>query len=310
MSIVIGTGRWVRRRARSIVASAVSAAPSRRPSAAATPRLVVPTASKPAAASAAADAWSHAFGRTSGSPGRCRSANAVIVSPSTSARACASPGQRREPAPKGRPERSTRTVSTVGADATGDGHGHIFPAHEPGRRLARLDEDRDPRGHDLLVAARQEGEERGERLVRAGMGGMRLVGRGDDARGGDRRGEIARAEAPREHGDGEIRRRDAERRRVDGGATRARASAGRAPSWARGAPLRAAPPGRARRAATRRARGGGCGSRRWRSGRRSRAATPSCRTGRVGRGRGRERRGPCRRAYGGDVSVRAEASRA
>jgi len=42
--------------ASSIVASAVSAAPSGRPKPAATPRLVVPTAGKPASTSAAADA--------------------------------------------------------------------------------------------------------------------------------------------------------------------------------------------------------------------------------------------------------------
>ena len=62
----------------------------------------MPIAANPAAASAAADAWSQALGSSSGSPGRCRSANALIVqAPSTSARACASPGQRRGPAPNG-----------------------------------------------------------------------------------------------------------------------------------------------------------------------------------------------------------------
>ena len=96
----------------------------------------------------------------------------------------------------------------VGADAAGDGHGHIFPPHEPGRRLARLDEDRDPRGDDLLVAAGQQREEPRERVVGAGMRRVRLIGGGDDARGGDGRGEVARAEAAREHGDGEIRRLD------------------------------------------------------------------------------------------------------
>ena len=168
MSIVIGTGRWVRRRARSIVASAVSAAPSRSPSAAATPRLVVPTAAKPAAASAAADAWSHAFGRTSGSPGRCRSANAVIVSALHERAGVRLAGTAARAGAEGAVGEVDEDGLTVGADAAGDGHGHIFPPNEPGRRLARLDEDRDPRGDDLLVAAGQEGEERGERRVGAG----------------------------------------------------------------------------------------------------------------------------------------------
>ena len=41
----------------------------------------------------------------------------------------------------------------VGTDTAGGGHGQIIPPDEPGRRLARLDEDRDARGDDLRLAA-------------------------------------------------------------------------------------------------------------------------------------------------------------
>ncbi|GAA2259261.1 hypothetical protein GCM10010104_65710 [Streptomyces indiaensis] len=49
------------------VSSRVAAAPSGRPAAAATPRLVVPTARKPCPARARAEAWSQALGRSRGS---------------------------------------------------------------------------------------------------------------------------------------------------------------------------------------------------------------------------------------------------
>ena len=49
--------------------------PSRRPSVAANPELVVASAWKPSAASSFADPWSHGFGSSSGSPGRCSSRN-------------------------------------------------------------------------------------------------------------------------------------------------------------------------------------------------------------------------------------------
>ena len=52
------------------VSSRVAAAPSGSPAAAATPRLVVPTARNPCPARALADAWSQALGRSRGSPAR------------------------------------------------------------------------------------------------------------------------------------------------------------------------------------------------------------------------------------------------
>ena len=251
---------------------------------------------KPASASAAADAWSHAFGSTSGSPGRCRSLNALIGrGPLRRARGRAprrdSDAGRRRTAGR---SRSTRTVSPSASDTTGDGHRQIIPPNEPGRRLAGLDEDLDPRGDDVGRFAGEEVEEGRERRVGAGRVGVRVVGGRDEAGGGDRVGEVGRGDAERlrEHGDRHVRRVVlAPRRR-----------GARAP--------RAAPPGRGRRGAPRPVRGGGCGSRRWRSGRRSRAARPSSRTGRAGRGRARERRAAWPRRYARDVSAPAETSRA
>ena len=173
------------------------------PSAAATPRLVVPIAGNPASASAAADAWSHAFGSTSGSPGLCRSANAVISRPSTSARACASPGQRRGPAPNGQSERSTRTISPSGPTRRVTGTGTL----PPGR--ARPSPRRPARGS-------RPARRRAPRRRRAAAGGaararrrrpgasVRLVGGGDRRASRRRRGEVARRGA-REHRDGQIR---------------------------------------------------------------------------------------------------------
>ena len=146
----------------------------------------MPTAGKPASASAAAEAWSHALGRTSGSPGGAGRRTRSSAAPSTSARACASPGQRRGPAPNGRPARSTRTVSPVGSrHRRVAGTRQIIPPDEPGRRLAGLDEDRDARGDDLRLAAGEQVEQPRERRVGAGVRRVRVVGGGDDAGGGD-----------------------------------------------------------------------------------------------------------------------------
>lgn len=66
MSMVTGTGSRASLVARSRVSRNVADAASGRPVAAATPRLVVPMAGKPACTSAAADAQSHAFGKIGG----------------------------------------------------------------------------------------------------------------------------------------------------------------------------------------------------------------------------------------------------
>ena len=57
-----------------------SPAPSGSPATTATPRLVVPSTGFPAAWSQRAEARSHAFGSTNGSPGRCMSRNSDAVS--------------------------------------------------------------------------------------------------------------------------------------------------------------------------------------------------------------------------------------
>src|ERR1700749_2582292 len=54
--------------------------PSRRPSVAAYPELVVGSAWKPSEASSLAEPWSHGFGSSSGFPGRCRSRNRAAFS--------------------------------------------------------------------------------------------------------------------------------------------------------------------------------------------------------------------------------------
>lgn len=66
MSTVTGTGSRASVRASATVSARVPPAASAFPAAAATPRLVVPIAGKPASASAAPLAKSHAFGSTSG----------------------------------------------------------------------------------------------------------------------------------------------------------------------------------------------------------------------------------------------------
>jgi hypothetical protein len=64
------------RRTASAARTAPRSALSGTPSDHATPALVVATAGAPARATMAADAASHAFGNSNGSPRRCRSANA------------------------------------------------------------------------------------------------------------------------------------------------------------------------------------------------------------------------------------------
>src|SRR5438067_6843252 len=73
MSTVIRQGRWRNFLASARVSARVALAPSGSPAAAATPRLVVPTAGNPRATNAAAEAWSHAFGSNSGRLPWCRS---------------------------------------------------------------------------------------------------------------------------------------------------------------------------------------------------------------------------------------------
>lgn len=74
-----GKGAEPRTRASRSVSSRVADAPSGSPAAAATPRLVVPTARKPCPARAKAEAWSQAHGSSRGSPARCSAAKAVAV---------------------------------------------------------------------------------------------------------------------------------------------------------------------------------------------------------------------------------------
>ena len=69
MSTLTITGILLNRRASATVTARARPRPSGSPCDAATPRLVVPTASKPARARAAALEKSHALGRKSGSPG-------------------------------------------------------------------------------------------------------------------------------------------------------------------------------------------------------------------------------------------------
>ncbi len=62
------------------IASSAVTPPSRRPSVAANPELVVAMAANPSEANSFAEPASQAFGITSGSPGRCRARNVARVS--------------------------------------------------------------------------------------------------------------------------------------------------------------------------------------------------------------------------------------
>ena len=174
------------------------------PSAAATPRLVVPTAGKPASASAAAARGPRRWGGRK--PGRCRSANVLIARPRRARGRGLRRVQRARPFPKGRPARSDRGRShRREADAAGGGHGQIIPPHQPGRRLAGLDEDRDPRGDASGVALREQSEQARE-ASSARVRRVRVIRGGDDAGGGDGvDDEVARAERGGKRRDGNIR---------------------------------------------------------------------------------------------------------
>ena len=102
----------------------------------------------------------------------------------------------------------------VRGDALRGLHREIIPAHEPGRRLARLDEQRDVLRERLGLVGREEREQRGERLVRAGRVRPGVIRGGDHARGRDGRDRVRDAGGRSEHGDGEIGARDVGERRA------------------------------------------------------------------------------------------------
>ena len=80
MSAVTAIPAPVMRRTSSRVSTAIAPVPSRWPASNATPRLVVPTTTRPDACNQRADARSHAFGSRIGDPGRCMLRNSAGVS--------------------------------------------------------------------------------------------------------------------------------------------------------------------------------------------------------------------------------------
>ena len=236
-----------------------------------------------------------------GRPGTCRSAKAVIsrelagasprtpsITPAASARAWASPGQRRGPAPNGRPARAPRRPA-VRRDALRRRHRrrvaqHVLQrplepaAHQRRRRLAGLHEQRDVLCRDLRLGRGQRREQPRERLVGAGCIGPGLIGGGDDPHVGrrHRRSTPGRRAAPRP--------------------ARTRASSCTTPGCeSRRSPRRrAARPGRARRAA------------RSTSARRRACVSPSAKRETVARSHAIVPNGPGR-ARGGDGVGRASA---
>ena len=276
----------------------------------------MPTAGKPAAANVAADAWSHALGSTSGSPGHVQVGEGGHRAPSDHARrerprVRLARGHRPGsggPAPNGWPSSGTTTISPSGATRFVARHRrrvaqHVLErplepaAHERRGRLAGLDEQRDVLCRDLGLGRRA--------APRAGARAPRRR-RARRCRGDRRRRRSARrpddvaaryAERLGQHGDRDVRERRLAQRLVVELDARARRA-------------RAAPPGRGRRAAPRRARGGAratAPSEKRETVARSQAIVPN---GPGGPGEGTGRRASMTRRYGHDVSVLAETSRA
>ena len=265
-------------------------------------------------------------GARAASPGRCRSAKALIARPprrrgerpGVRLAGTARAGRRRRGGRRGRRGRSrpsapTRRVTGTGRSSAGPPRAAARRRDEPGRRLARLHEDRDPRGDDLLgLVAGRRARSAASASSAPGCDGLRLVGRGDDARRVDRGGERRRrAERRGEHGDGHVGQVDAvgPRRGQTAESVAAVDARSRGDRLSRPAAARSAAGSRSASSASTRAR-----RRVWvvavrRSGRRSRAARPSCRTGPgagpgSGDGCGEQHRRPTirRRRFGGHRS--------
>src|SRR5690242_3100874 len=158
--------RWQSRvdsaRARAVLASRVARVPSGRPRLDATPKLVVPTASKPASTNASADGTSQAFGSSSGRSRWCNSAKL------------------------GTPERYRATASTP-VEPAGRRAGARAPARRRGvSRRGRTAERSDARA-DPLRALLRDGPPPppGHRHTERGKPGDQ-ADRTDDVRAGDR----------------------------------------------------------------------------------------------------------------------------
>ena len=177
-STLIGTGRWTRRCGEGERRLAWSRSRRRAtPIAAATPRLVVPIALNPAAASAAP---MRDPTRSAGAAGRPAGAGQrTSLTPSASASACSRAGQARRPSPNGRPVRSTTIRFPSGSSRFVEGTGGSSPRINAAVASHACTSSATCCATASSSAGRQPLEQPPQRFVGAGRVRPGLVRRGD-----------------------------------------------------------------------------------------------------------------------------------